>query len=149
MAALLNVEIEGLAQVMQYEDDSVEAWYTDGARIVLKACAAAFTRQGHAENELLYPSSKAGTVVHQFTAYAAQRWRDRVRQLVTFRNYFAERPFLARSLINTELQVRVPYASYLIVLGGFFLHLLHSRHLTVCCSMQHGQLTWIWLLAVI
>lgn len=103
MAALLNVETEGLAQVLQYEDDSLEAWFTDGARILLTACASVFTRQEDKNDGLVHPPT--GASVHQFTAYAVQGWRERVRQLVTFRNYFAERPFLAQSLITTELQV--------------------------------------------
>ena len=77
-------EMAGLAQVMQYEDDSLEAWFADGARILLTACGSAFTRQEDTTNGgLAHPPSGCG--VHQFTAYAVQGWRERVRQLVIFR----------------------------------------------------------------
>lgn len=139
MAALLNVEMAGLAQVMQYEDDSLEAWFADGARILLTACGSAFTRQEDTTNGgLAHPPS--GCSVHQFTAYAVQGWRKRVRQLVIFRNYFAERPFLAQSLIDTELQVGHEET----LVGSYFFFIFSTLEIQLCvavCSMalQPGE----------
>jgi hypothetical protein len=105
MAAVLNVDMSDLAQVKQYEDDSVEAWFKDGARISLTACATAFTRQDHVEPDDRHYPSKAPSTAHQFTAYAVRGCRERVRQLLAFRNCFAERPFLPPSLLSKEIQV--------------------------------------------
>lgn len=125
---------------MQYEDDSLEAWFADGARILLTACGSAFTRQEDATNGGIVQPPRGGTV-HQFTAYAVQRWRERVRQLLVFRNYFAERPFLVQSLMDTELQVRLG-RDFCCPFFKYFLCLLHSRGLTLCCSTQRGPPTW-------
>ena len=103
MAAHLNVRIRDIVTVVLYEDDSVEAWFTDGARISLSACAATFTRQ---------EGAKSGAVcgppatVHQFTRYAARECRERLGQLIRFRNYFAERPYVCDLLLQ-ETDVKV------------------------------------------
>lgn len=143
MAALLNVEMDGVAQVMQYEDDSVEAWFTDGARIVLTACAASFTRQDGPEKDGNLPR-KASTF-HQFTAYAVRECRDRVRQLVAFRNCFAERPFLSSSLLDPEVDLQVDKS---IPLRLTVLDFPSFRCQIMCASMQHGPPASSWLPAV-
>ena len=109
MAAVLNLDTASWARVALYEDDSLEAWFADGSKISLTACATAFTREetkamrdrstGHSQHDA--PSS-----VHQFTAYAARGCRERVRQLLSFRNYFAERPFLPPFLFRQDILVR-------------------------------------------
>ena len=45
MAAVLNGQPGDVTTVLQYEDDSVEARYSDGARISLSACGAALARR--------------------------------------------------------------------------------------------------------
>ena len=111
MAAVLNVDMGSLAQVRLYEDDSLEAWFKDGTNISLTACATVFTRQEHLEPAGRHYSGhhhgEAPSTVHQFTAYAARGCRERVQQLLAFRNCFAERPFLPPSLLSKEIQVRI------------------------------------------
>ena len=108
MAAVLNLDMGCVARLEQYEDDSVEAWFTDGTKICLTACGNAFTRQektktgpdpfGH------LPHGPTATV-HQFTAYASKECRERVYALLEFRNLFAEQPFLPATLLSKEIKV--------------------------------------------
>ena len=111
MAAHLNVETGDMAQVVQYADDSVEAWFTDGARMTLSACGAAFTRQEEPEKTRQEGAPSPPSTMHQFTAYAVRGCRERVRQLVAFRNLFAERPFLCPSLLTEDEKILVCIAS--------------------------------------
>lgn len=111
MAAVLNLDTEGWARVALYEDDSLEAWFTDGAKISLTACGTAFTREETRANRDgacgHYQPGAPSTTVHQFTAYAARECRERVRQLLSFRNYFAERPFLPPFLLRQDTLVYI------------------------------------------
>ena len=100
MAAVLNKLSGGLGRIEQYEDDSLDAWFTDGTKISLTPCGSVFTRLEKANRDRDVPQS-----VHQFTCYAGREWRDKVRRLLAFRNSFAERPFLPLSLLRQELQV--------------------------------------------
>ncbi|CAI8011429.1 Uncharacterized protein C5orf34 homolog [Geodia barretti] len=87
MAAVLNLDMDCVSRLEQYEDDSVEAWFTDGTSICLTACGSAFTRQ------------------EKFTAYASKECRERVCTLLAFRNLFAEQPFLPATLFTNEIKV--------------------------------------------
>ena len=95
MAVVLNEQLVDVATVVQYEDDSVEARYSDGARISLSACGAALARRESGK-------SASGAVSHQFTRFAARQCRDRVRELLRFRNYFAERPYVCSILLADQ-----------------------------------------------
>ena len=108
MAAFLNLDMDCVSRLEQYEDDSVEAWFTDGTRIRLTACGSAFTRQEKAKTGpdpfgRLPPPSTTSTV-HQFTAYASKECRERVCTLLAFRNLFAEQPFLPATLFSKEIK---------------------------------------------
>ena len=101
MAAVLNKLSGGLGRIEQYEDDSLDAWFTDGTKISLTPCGSVFTRLEKTNRDRDVPLQS----VHRFTCYAGREWRDKVRQLLAFRNSFAERPFLPLSLLRQELQV--------------------------------------------
>ena len=60
MAAVLNRQPGDVTTVLQYEDDSVEARYSDGARISLSAYGAALARRESGK-------STSGADVHQLT----------------------------------------------------------------------------------
>ena len=108
MAAVLNLDLDCVTRLEQYEDDSVRAWFTDGTSISLAACGSAFTRQEKPKSEtdpFGHVHSGSTTTVYQFTAYAAKECRERVCLLLAFRNLFAERPFLSPSLLSNEIKV--------------------------------------------
>lgn len=106
MAVHLNVKIRDIVTVVLYEEDSVEAWFSDGARISLSACGSALTRQEGAKSGALCDPP---VTVHQFTRYAARECRERLGQLMRFRNYFAERPYVCDLLLQ-EREVKVHLA---------------------------------------
>ena len=108
MAAVLNLDMDCVSRLEQYEDDSVEAWFTDGTSICLTACGSAFTRQEKAKKGPdpfgRLPSHSTSSTVHQFTAYASKECRERVCTLLAFRNLFAEQPFLPATLFTNEIK---------------------------------------------
>ena len=107
MAAVLNLDMECVSRLEMYEDDSVEAWFTDGTRICLTACGSAFTRQEKAKtgpDPFGRLSSAPTSTTVQFTAFASRESRERVCTLLAFRNRFAERPFLPDTLLGKEIK---------------------------------------------
>ena len=122
MAAVLNIDTECLARLEQYEDDSVEAWFTDGTKISMAACGGAFTRQAKPKtgpDPFGRLTSGETSTLHQFTAYAARECRERVRALLAFRNLFAEQPFLPSSLLIKEIEVSVAIPYFCLNLSFF------------------------------
>ena len=110
MAAHLKVDIQDIAQALVYADDSVEAWLGDGSKILLSSCGSTFTRQERTtKNDVMLQetetTSRLPNTIRQFTAYVMPRYKEKVKQVVTFRNAFAERPFLCHSLLGEETQV--------------------------------------------
>uniref|UniRef100_A0A8C5LTE5 Chromosome 5 open reading frame 34 n=1 Tax=Leptobrachium leishanense TaxID=445787 RepID=A0A8C5LTE5_9ANUR len=88
-----------LSWALQFGDDSVAAEYEDGSRLWFSPCAA----------EFVYELPEAG--VHTLRAparrkqrseFATSCCRDKVLQILDFRNTFSSRPFLPASIIPPE-----------------------------------------------
>ena len=99
MAADLNPKSPDILQVIQYTDDSLDAWFRDGSRMALSGCGAAFSHWGRAQGRLGAESER----IHQYTQYAISEYRDKVASLVKFRNQFAEQPFICKAVGDTQL----------------------------------------------
>ncbi len=113
MAADLNKEDAPapckMLQVIQYWDDSVDAWFRDGSRLALTGCGTAFTywRRARAASS---GRLEIGTGVQQLTQYAISEYRQKVAAVVEFRNRFAERAYISRSVTDDQaVQVRVDH----------------------------------------
>ena len=98
-----------MIQILQYWDDSVDAWYRDGSRVALSACGTVFTywRRAHALSGGRPCNGVGQERVHQLTQYVISEYRQKITALVNFRNRFAEQPFVCRAVVNDHLiQVR-------------------------------------------
>ncbi|XP_073440430.1 uncharacterized protein C5orf34 homolog isoform X2 [Dendrobates tinctorius] len=83
--------------LLLYADDSVEAQFGDGARLLLSPCGT----------EFMYERPQAaGDAVQrpgrQRTEYVTSSCREQVLRALNFRNTFSSRPFLPSSLIPSE-----------------------------------------------
>lgn len=103
-----------LLQAVQYWDDSLDVWFKDASRLSLSGCGTAFTywsparapKYGRLERERQQP-------VHQFTQYAISEYRQKVGVALTFRNRFAPRAYVTRTLTDGQaLQVRTVNSSF-------------------------------------
>ncbi|CAH2296405.1 Hypothetical predicted protein [Pelobates cultripes] len=94
MAALLSV--------IQLSDDSVEAGYEDGSRLWLAPCGTEFVieRSEDGAHPLRTPERRK-----QRTEFVTSCCRDKVLQILTFRNTFSSRPFLPLSIVPKEKTV--------------------------------------------
>ncbi|XP_077141566.1 uncharacterized protein C5orf34 homolog isoform X3 [Ranitomeya variabilis] len=85
------------ALLLLYADDSVQAQFGDGARLLLSPCGT----------EFMYERPQAGghsvqrTGRHR-TEYVTSGCREQVLQALKFRNTFSSRPFLPLSLVPSE-----------------------------------------------
>ena len=112
MAADLNpslphsVASTGVLQILQYGDDSIDAWFKDGCRVALSGCGTAFTHWRKVPSQFHHEFGNYGHTVwekvHQYTQFAVSEYREKIAALVRFRNWFAERPFLCKSVVDAE-----------------------------------------------
>ena len=163
-----SVASSGVLQILQYRDDSIDAWFKDGSRVALSGCATAFTHwrkvpsfQSQFQHE--FGKQCGRTVwdkVHQYTQFAVSEYREKIAALVRFRNWFAERPFLCKSVVDTE-SIKVSTAHlfhdesnhvtdlYLIT-GHSLPHTL--RHVakvpTQCSPVPHNYQQWLRTAAI-
>ncbi len=103
MAAGLNEkDAMDMLQAVQYWDDSVDAWFRDGSKLFLTGCGTASTYWGSAR-----APNCGGEGVYRLSCYAVSECRDKVAAVLTFRNRFADRVSLTRSLVEEQrIQVR-------------------------------------------
>ncbi|KAM4808345.1 uncharacterized protein C5orf34 homolog [Rhinophrynus dorsalis] len=85
-----------------YHDGSVEALYQDGARLRMSPCGSEFVyeRPEPSSHSLRKPERRR----HR-TEFVTSSCRDRVQQVLNFRNTFSCRPFLPSSIIPTENKI--------------------------------------------
>ncbi|KAM4707176.1 uncharacterized protein C5orf34 homolog [Discoglossus pictus] len=95
----LDMAVDGPESLILFADDSAEAHYRDGTRVRLSPCGSEFVyeRTEAAAHPLQGPDRKR----HR-TEYVTSSYRDRVLQLLQFRNTFSSRPFLPSSLVPQE-----------------------------------------------
>lgn len=107
MAADLNFPFDGeteTLQILQYVDDSLEAWFKDGSHMALSACGAAFT---HRRTEAGACGRLTPDRVHQYTQFVVSEFREKLAHLLKFRNCFAERPFLCQAVVDDSALIQV------------------------------------------
>ncbi|MEE6458137.1 hypothetical protein FKM82_000187, partial [Ascaphus truei] len=89
--------------LLLYADDSAEALFGDGARLRLSPCGAEFVYESPppaGAHPLQGPERR-----RQRTEFVVSGCRDRVLQLLDFRNTFSCRPFLPSSVIPPERKI--------------------------------------------
>ena len=104
-----NVASSGALQILQYGDDSIDAWFKDGSRVALSGCGTAFTHWRKVPSPTSQLHREFGSYgravwdkVHQYTQFSVSEYREKIAALVRFRNSFAERPFLCKSVVAAE-----------------------------------------------
>ena len=95
---MAELERLGVAQVIQYADDVLEAWTNDGERFLVSGCCTAFTHWKRLRNSC--------EQTHHYTHFCLSAYKKQMAALVQFRNCYSERPFLCSSLVNDKSRVR-------------------------------------------
>lgn len=98
LSEVTELEHLGVAQVIQYADDVLEAWTNDGARFLVSSCGTAFTHWRRLHN--------SWEKTHQYTHFCLSAYKDQMAALILFRNCHSDRPFLCSSLVNATSRVR-------------------------------------------
>ncbi|CAF3576240.1 unnamed protein product [Adineta steineri] len=82
-------------QLIMYTNDAVEATFSDGSKIFLAPCATEYVVQqgNHAQGIM--------TTKHR-TIYTTSTLLPRIRSILTFRNLYAQQPFLVPALVDSD-----------------------------------------------
>lgn len=110
-----DLSMDTAKQFIMYTNDAVEASFSDGMKIFLAPCATEYVVQqgNHAQGTVKFFSFfylfyvlfhfKLGlmTTKHR-TLYTTSTLLPRVRSVLTFRNLYAQQPFLIPALVNSN-----------------------------------------------
>ncbi|CAF0804038.1 unnamed protein product [Adineta ricciae] len=91
----MNKDPNVAKQFIMYTNDSVEATFYDGTKIFLAPCATEYVVQqgNHAQGVM--------TMKHR-TIYTTSTLLPRIRSVLTFRNLYAQQPFLVPNLVDSD-----------------------------------------------
>ncbi|KAM8960869.1 uncharacterized protein C5orf34 homolog [Pelodytes ibericus] len=90
-----------VVSMVLFSDDSAEACYEDGVRIRLSPCGTEFVYEKSGRE-----APPLGRRRHR-TEFVTSSSRDKVLQLLSFRNTFSSRPFLPSSTVPSEKTISV------------------------------------------